>query len=224
VRTQRLDESERLLTQAVEARTRLVGRDDEATLGSLNNLAILYHAQGRVEEALALDREVLGHRRRRLGADHPQTMGSLNNVAYRLGTLGRYDEARPLLEEGLVVGERLWGVEHPQYGTLLHSLGEVELGAGNLDAAHRRLEAALAIYRQQPGHRLLGLVLYQLAQIDARQGDTSSALDRLAEAVQAGAFRSGADELATNAHLAPLAGNPRFQVLLAQARGASARP
>ena len=151
-------------------------------------------------------------------------MGSLNNVAYRLGTLGRYVEARPLLEEALAVGERLWGVEHPNYGTLLHSLGEIELGAGNLDAAHRRLAAALAIYRQQPGHRLLGLVLYQLAQIDARLGNTSSALDLLSEAVQAGAFRGGADELAKNVNLASLAGTPRFQDLLAQARAASAKP
>ncbi len=218
VRSKRLDDGERLLTQAVAARTRLLGRDDEATLESLNNLAILHHAQGRVDEALALDREVLGHRRRRLGADHPRTMGSLNNVAYRLGTLGRYDEARPLLEEALAVGERLWGVGHPNYGTLLHSLGEVELGAGNLDTATQRLEAALAIYRQQPGHRLLGLVLYQLAQIDARQGLSSRALDRLGDAVRAGAFRTGTDELAANPHLAPLAGDPRFRALLAEAR------
>jgi hypothetical protein len=41
--------------------------------------------------------------------------------------------------------------------------------------------------------------------------------------VQAGAFRGGAEELATNAHLAPLAGNPRFQALLAEARSASVR-
>ncbi len=67
-------------------------------------------------------------------------------------------------------------------------------------------------------------MLYQLAQIDARQGNASRALDLLSEAVQAGAFRGGADELAKNVHLASLAGDPRFQALLAQARAASARP
>ena len=146
---------------------------------SLNNLAVLYHARGRVEQALAVDREVLGIRLRRLGPDHPQSIQSLNNLAVRLHTLGRNDDARPLLDDALARGRRVWGVSHPNYGTLQHTYGEVEMASGNLDAARLRLEEALRVYRLQPAHRHLGLVLYQLAQVDARQGNASQALDLL---------------------------------------------
>ena len=64
-RVRRLADAERLSTAVVDVRTRTLGRDHANTLASLNNLAVRYQAQGKVDQALALDREVLALRRAR---------------------------------------------------------------------------------------------------------------------------------------------------------------
>jgi eukaryotic-like serine/threonine-protein kinase len=223
-RLNRLDEAGAMLTDAVEVRTRLLGRGNETTLASLSNLAIWYQAKGRVDEAIALDREVLGLRRAGLGADHPMSILSLNNLAFRLGSLKRYDEARQLLQEGLTLAERTLGVSHPIYGTLVHSLGEIELSSGNLEAARQRLEHALRVYRLQPGHPDLGLLLYQLAEVAVRQSDSDKALDLLVEAVRARALGGDVKRLSRNPHLAPLLTHPRVEAVLANPAGPSSPP
>ena len=64
----------------------LLGRGDEPTLASLNNLAILYQAKvasTRRSRSTAKCSALGGHA---LGADHPMSIRSLNNLAFRLGT------------------------------------------------------------------------------------------------------------------------------------------
>ena len=48
---------------------------------SLNNLAVLYHAQGKYAEAEPLYRRALGIREKALGPEHPDVATSLNNLA-----------------------------------------------------------------------------------------------------------------------------------------------
>ena len=48
---------------------------------SLNDLAVILAAQGRLEDAEPLLREALGMRRKLLGNEHPDTLDSLNGLA-----------------------------------------------------------------------------------------------------------------------------------------------
>jgi eukaryotic-like serine/threonine-protein kinase len=207
----RLEEAEPLFTELVETETRLLGADHEDTLKSLNNLAVLYHAQKRVDEALELDERVLSLRRRRLGDDHPLTIGSINNVVFRYTTLGRHDDARALLQEALALADKTFGTSHPSYGTVLHSLGEVELATGNFEAADQRLRATLAIYRLQPGHRYLGLVLYELGQVSAELSKPDEALDFLEQARRNDYWVGKPVNLRGDPHLSKLAADPRMK-------------
>jgi serine/threonine-protein kinase len=211
VRLGRLDEAEPILSDLVESETRLLGPDHEDTLRSLNNLAVLYHAQKRVDEALKLDERVLSLRRRRLGDDHPLTIGSINNVAFRYATLGRHDDARVLLREALTLAEKTFGTTHPGYGTVLHSLGEVELATGNFEAADQRLRATLGIYRLQPGHRHLALLLYELAQVSAELSKPDEALDFLEQARRGGHWVGKTVSVRGDPHLSKLAADPRLR-------------
>ena len=62
----------------------------------MNNLAALYHAQGRYGEAEPLLKRALDGRERVLGKEHPDTLQSVNNVATLYYAQGRYGEAEPL--------------------------------------------------------------------------------------------------------------------------------
>ena len=63
---------------------------------SLNNLAGLYHAQGKYAEAEPHFKRALAIREKVLGAEHPKVAGSLNNLAALYDAQGKYGEAEPL--------------------------------------------------------------------------------------------------------------------------------
>ena len=63
---------------------------------SLNNLALLYHAQGRYAEAEPLYQRALAIREKVLGPEHPHVATSLENYAALLKKMGRGAEAEPL--------------------------------------------------------------------------------------------------------------------------------
>ena len=68
-----ISDAEPLYEEALSIRRRVLGADHPDTADSLNNLAGLYHAQGRYDEAEPLYDEALSITRRVLGADHPNT-------------------------------------------------------------------------------------------------------------------------------------------------------
>jgi len=63
----------------------------------MNNLALVYKAQGRYDEAEPLFLDALEIRKRILGEEHPHTLNSMNNLAVLYRNQGRYEEARPLV-------------------------------------------------------------------------------------------------------------------------------
>ncbi|TYT73011.1 tetratricopeptide repeat protein, partial [Microcystis aeruginosa] len=101
---------------------------------SLNNLAHLYHSQGRYTEAEPLYREALDLRKRLLGDNHPDVATSLNNLAALYCYQGRYTEAEPLYLEAIKIATQVLGDNHPDsqtimenYKTMLSQLRQAEL-------------------------------------------------------------------------------------------------
>ena len=64
----------RSIKRALEARERVLGKEHPDTLGSVNNLAALYHDQGRYGEAEPLYKRALEASERVLGKEHPDTL------------------------------------------------------------------------------------------------------------------------------------------------------
>jgi len=67
--------------------------DDVRLATSLNNLALLYKAQGRYAEAEPLYQRALAIREKALGPEHPDVATSLENYADLLRKTGRVSEA-----------------------------------------------------------------------------------------------------------------------------------
>ena len=82
----------------------MLGEDHPETLSSRYNLAIVVTAQGRLDEAERLHREVLDQRQRTLGRDNPQTLASLCAVAGVAALRGDREAALRGLEEAINLG------------------------------------------------------------------------------------------------------------------------
>ncbi|MCH8111963.1 MAG: tetratricopeptide repeat protein [Proteobacteria bacterium] len=76
---------------------------------AFNNLAVLYHVQGRDDEALPLVRRALAIREKVLGPEPPAVGQSLNNLAEIYVQQGRYAEAEPLQHRSLAIREKVLG-------------------------------------------------------------------------------------------------------------------
>ena len=88
----------------------------------LNNLALLYYAQGRYEQALPLYQRALKITEKALGPDHPLVATGLNNLAGLYYARGRYEEALPLLQRAVSIAEKSLGSDHPNTRTFKANL------------------------------------------------------------------------------------------------------
>ena len=76
---------------------KILGPDHTEVATSLNNLALLYYAQGRYAQAEPLYKRSLAILEKALEPDHPDVATGLHNLAELYRTQGQYAEAEPLL-------------------------------------------------------------------------------------------------------------------------------
>ncbi|KAB5569897.1 hypothetical protein GE09DRAFT_1217349 [Coniochaeta sp. 2T2.1] len=79
----------------------------------MGNLAVTLGDMGKLEQAAALEKEVLEKMQRILGHEHPDTISAMNNFAITLGDMGKLDEAAAMFQEVLEKRQRILGDEHP---------------------------------------------------------------------------------------------------------------
>jgi tetratricopeptide (TPR) repeat protein len=121
----RYAEAEKLLTQVLETRKRVLRDDHPGTLMSMHNLASIYSDQRRYAEAEKLLTQVLETRKRVLGDDHPDTLISMHKLASTYSGQGRYAEAEKLLTQVLETRKRVLGDDHPGTLSSMHKLASI---------------------------------------------------------------------------------------------------
>ncbi len=115
-----------------------------ATLDSINNLALLYKAQGRYDEAeLLLLRALAGHEKVH-GHKHPDILNSANNLANIYHAQGRYGEAELLLLRVLASYEKVLGPKHSQTLNSINSLASLYQSQGRYGEAEPLYQRALS--------------------------------------------------------------------------------
>ncbi|MCQ5272314.1 tetratricopeptide repeat protein [Schaalia odontolytica] len=129
------------LDVAVDALEGLLGPDHPDALTSRNDLAYVYYAAGRLEEAIPLFKQVLTDSIRVLGEDHPDALTSRNNLASAYRAAGRLEEAITLFEQVLPDRIRVLGEDHPDTLNSRNNLAYAYESAG-------RLEEAITLYEQ----------------------------------------------------------------------------
>jgi tetratricopeptide (TPR) repeat protein len=114
----RYPEAEKQFLAALEV-AETFGPEDPRLATSLNNLAELYRAQGKLQEALPLYQRALAIWEKALGPNHPDVAQSLNNLAALYEAQGKLQEALPLYQRSLAIAEKALGPDHPNVAIVL---------------------------------------------------------------------------------------------------------
>jgi tetratricopeptide (TPR) repeat protein len=142
---------------------------------SLNNLAMVLSATGRVVEADRLYSESLAMDRKLRSGDHPNIASTMSNLGIARANRGRYAEAEELQREALAMWKRLVGTEHSAVARTMNNLAFVLRPQGKLDEAEALYRQSIEIERRIRGEesiRLagvmdnLGLVLLDQGKIE----------------------------------------------------------
>ena len=80
---------------------------------ALHELADLYKAQGKYEQAEPLYQRSLAIKEKALGKDHPSVATTLNNLAGLYKAQGKYEQAEPLYQRSLAILESTFPEGHP---------------------------------------------------------------------------------------------------------------
>jgi CHAT domain-containing protein/tetratricopeptide (TPR) repeat protein len=197
----KLSEAEPIALRAVALAERLHGPDHLQVGTALNNLGLLYRAQGRYAEAEPLYLRYLGIREKAFGPDHPNVVTALNNLAVLYKVQGRFTEAERLYKRSLAIREKVLGPESPHVGTLLGNLGQLYYSEGRYAEAEMLAKRDLAIRDKAPGPDQLdlGRVLNNLALIYDAQGRYADAepLYKRALAISEAKLGPGHQDVAT---------------------------
>jgi tetratricopeptide (TPR) repeat protein len=141
----RYEEAEPLYRRALAIDKKQFGAEHPYIATTLNNLALLYTAQGRYEEAEPLYREVLTIDEKTLGKEHPHVAAVLNNLADFYLYLHKYEEAKPLYLRAHTIAEKTLGKEHHYTATIMSNLASLYHAQGNYNEAEKLYLQALAI-------------------------------------------------------------------------------
>jgi len=163
--------------QALALRERSLDKDDPDIATSLNNLALLYYAQGKYAEAEPLYEKALGIRKRALGEEHPDVATNLNNLALLYASQGKYVEAESLYQRALAIDEKVLSKEHPSVATDLNNLASLYDLQGKYVEAEPLYQMALAIYEKvlDSEHPHVATSLNNLAALYYAQGKYAEA-------------------------------------------------
>ena len=157
--------SQRLDTQALAIRTRLLGPGHLDTAASMSNLGLTQVNVGEYGEGRALLARALPIQMAFLGPEHPEIGKHLANFSVALYRLGEYDEALVLGERGLQLRIQAHGADHTGVAASLTNLAAVYRAVDRNHHARALYERALAIFERRlgPSHPDVAMALINLA-------------------------------------------------------------
>ncbi len=97
------------------------GPEDPLVATSLNNLALVYEAQGQHAEAEPLLKRALAIMEKDFGPEHLGVAQILDNLALVYWAQGKYAETEPLYQRALAIREKSMRPEHPDVATSLEN-------------------------------------------------------------------------------------------------------
>ena len=110
--------------QALKLARQVYGQEHpEDCQPSLDNVSTVLYRQGKLAEAVALERQVLAMRTKLLGRNHAQVAMSLINLAAFLQADGKLAEAEAVSREALAANRKLYASDHELVTTALNNLG-----------------------------------------------------------------------------------------------------
>jgi tetratricopeptide (TPR) repeat protein len=184
---ERISEAERAARDALAA----LPEGDSARFTILSVLGSALQRLSRPDEAIATHREAIAFVERVRGAEHPSVASALSNLAQSLQSVGRGKEAFSLIQRALAIRVSAYGEDSPAVADSYRILADAYIDAGDLPAARKEYEHALAIHRAHGDEAGQVFTLGNLAIVLNGLGDVPAARDLLLEALPMAAHRFG---------------------------------
>lgn len=181
-----LGEAEQFAKRALLLMGRPISADQTAVVGAaLLQLASVYLALGRADDAQALSSRAYATLETLLGVDHPRTSAALYSLANSYRQQGRSEEAERLLKQARSSMEKVGGPRHLGVAQISVNLGWLYYDAQRNDDADVAFKLAMDIYGAllPADHRLVRDTLIAQASVHTRQSrynEASVLLDRAA--------------------------------------------
>ena len=153
----------------------------------MDALALYYLGQGRYDEAIPIQGDVLKLKEQRIGVTHPDTLLAKNDLALLLNCSGEKTEAQRLYREALAGWESIGVVEEEKgFTEALHNLGSSLMATGQLDEAEEKLRRALAIFERKSGefHWRTLMTEFSLAQALLEKGEIDTAVSLVEQNIE----------------------------------------
>jgi len=200
----RLEESERLLRQAVDEDD---GSSETARAYRMNSLGNILADLGQVEEARAMFERSAASLEATLGPDHEDVAHTINNLAGVLQKAGDLDAAENRYREALEKTEAALGPNNAAVANRLNNLGNVLVARGRLREAEPVLLRSYRIVEAQygPRHPATASVSSNVAALMFALGKLDEAIDYYERALECSLHVSGHDSPRTSAFRGNLA-------------------
>jgi tetratricopeptide (TPR) repeat protein len=146
-------------------------------LDTINNLGILYKAQGKLQEAETMYQRALAGKETALGPDHSSTLATVNNLGNLYADQGKLQEAETMYQRALAGYETALGPDHSSTLATVNNLGNLYADQGKLQEANTMYQRALAGYKTAlgPDHTDTLMTVNNLGNLYADQGKLQEA-------------------------------------------------
>ncbi|WP_439332606.1 tetratricopeptide repeat protein, partial [Pyxidicoccus fallax] len=165
------DPAEPLYQRALDMAKGSIGKHHPIVAATLNELGLLYAAQGLYVRAEPLLQRALDIRETALGKHHPTLAASLNNLAILHANQGLYVRAEPLLQRALDIRLAALGQDHPDVAASLNNLAILYASQGLYDRAEALHARAISLAEAALGksHPTVATSLSSLANLYVKQ-------------------------------------------------------
>ncbi len=172
------EEALQFFEQGLKLREKRLDPMDPSLAVSLNNLAGLYHGQGRFQKAEPLYQRALKVTENAMGPEHPSLVPPLNNLARLYRDQERFAQAEPLYLRVVQITERALGPDHPKVVTALNNLAVTYKAQGKYAEAERLYLRVVQIDEANfgPTHPQVAYDLNTLALLYRAQGKHAESL------------------------------------------------
>ncbi len=194
-----LAEAQVWMERTLDGRRLLMGDESRKSLEDMALLARVHGAQGHVEEAVALYRELVAGRQKVLGADNRLTLEAMNSLAWHLKDIDDPDklaEAESVAQEAVSLARTARGDGDQLTQNILDTLAVVMYTRGKHEEAVVLFEEISDARRKKVGedgwHKGMSAVTYGLCLMALKRYED-------AEAVLLTVYNDGEDETAREA-------------------------
>ncbi|MBN2590737.1 MAG: tetratricopeptide repeat protein [Sedimentisphaerales bacterium] len=162
----RFNETELLITRALEIDEKAFGKEHPNVAIDLNNLAQLYQDTNRLKDAEPIMKRALEIDEKAFGKEHPNVARDLNNLAQLYKATNRLKEAEPIMKKVISIFEKSLGENHPNVATAMNNLAQLYQATNRLKDAEPLMKRALEIDEKAFGkeHPNVAIRLNNLAQ------------------------------------------------------------